>query len=249
MLTDDLKKLTDNSGGGWQGSFMPIQNKKWRRIALAILIIVPVIAIGWYFAKDHTPVPDASTYRGKTFTFTYPRQGVLKEYASGVVSIGNEKGDEYAPLVEVVRYMNDPDQPTPSSFEAFAKQQALYLCGSDATEQVACSKPVAEPYATSRGYKGLKISLTLTRTNLSTGTSTAATYAPIYVVNTTAKPDPGEKLRYSGIFIYHALPAVLSGSVSQTLLDEVIGTLKVPSLEPKPQPAPAATTTASTTAS
>jgi hypothetical protein len=209
-----------------------MQNPKIRRIALAVLILIPIVAIGWYFLAKDGPLPDNSTFTSNVFSFSYPRAGALKEYSAGAVAIGNEDKDEvFTPLVDVVRYRSDLDVAAPPSFEAFAKKQALFLCGSDADEQVTCSNASSTAYTSPNGYQGLKIAMTITRKNLKSGTTTAATFEPIYAFNTTPPAKAGEAVRYEGVFVHHSLSAVLSAAVSPELLDLVVNSLRIPYLD------------------
>lgn len=201
-----------------------------KKLVIGALVLLAVIAAGWYLYDNYgRPVPDNSVYSGRAFSFNYPRTYELKEYTSGAVSVGEEGTETYNPQVEVVRYMSDPDTALPPSYDAFIKRQAQNLCAADGpTESISCSNAQTEPFVTASGVAGQKLSLTLTRKNLQTGTTTSSTYAPLYVFNKTDAPTAEDPLRYQAIFVYPALPSIVDGGFVPALMDQIVNSLVVP---------------------
>jgi hypothetical protein len=139
------------------------------------------------------------------------------------MSIGHDINGEVYGLIDVNVYMSDPQSTLPKSFNAFVKQQAESLCGSDnSIESITCSQKSIEPYTSPKGDVGQKMELTLVHKNLKTGTTTSEIYGPFYVFDTTPT-GPREAdipFRYSGVFVYPSFTAFL--------LDQVISTLELP---------------------
>jgi hypothetical protein len=207
---------------------MHIDSDKKRLIIIGVAALA-VIALGWFLiSRIEGPLPEVTTFQGKSFAFTYPRTYDLQEYATGVVTLSRVEASGPMPVVGVVRYKSDPDVALPPSFDAFAKRQAANLCGSDQAETVTCGNPVAEPVTTDTGLTGTKLSLTLTRKNLATGAATTTPFGPIYVFDTTAPATVDSPLRYQGIFIYPALNSVLAASTTPELVDQVMNSLTIP---------------------
>ncbi|MES2225248.1 MAG: hypothetical protein V4480_00375 [Patescibacteria group bacterium] len=203
--------------------------KRTKLIIGVIVAILLIIVIAYLTRNRWKPLPVMTTYIGSAFTFSYPRANHLEEYSSDVVSVQRPFGDTYYPLVEVVRYKSDPDVKLPSSFEAYIKQQAVALCGTDGSvESITCTGATTTPYVNAQGIAGEKLSLTLVRKNLTTGTSTTTAFEPIYVFNTTPVHMPsGESLRYQAIFIYPSLAAFVAGSSTPALESQIIDSLSI----------------------
>ncbi len=207
-----------------------------KRIVIGVAVLLAIIAGGTYlYVQSEKPSTDTAKFEGRLFSFSYPRVYELREVDSGVVLVGQEEEGNLKPLVGVVRYKSDPESPLPPSFEAFVKKQAQNLCGSDdSIENVTCSAAMVEPYAgagmssTSSSTPGLKLSLTLARTNLSTGVIATSTYTPIYVFNVTETPTIDRPLRYQAVFVYPTLEAVRAGTIDADLQDRIMSSLFVP---------------------
>ncbi|GEM_PF-1393254 len=201
-----------------------------------ILIIGAVVAAliliggGWYLISNVNPPPstDTSTFKSKAFWFDYPRIFDVREFETGAVLVGSQERKEFVPLVQVMEYKSDPDSPLPASYEEFVTQQALELCGSDNSEEsVECSTPVVEPFTSLNAFEGLKVTLTLTRTNLETQESVASTFGPIYAFDVTKPATAEDPLRYTSIFVNPTLQATLSGTEVTELLDAVVARLVI----------------------
>ncbi len=202
---------------------------KKQKIILGIVAGLLLIAGIAYFSRDAwVPVPDNTTYRSGSLSFTYPRTESLKEYGSSAIYLGSETDTEFASHIEVVQYRSDPDAPLPASFDAFAKKQAQFLCGTDgAVESVTCTNPVSEPITTAGGLVGQKLSLLFTRKDLTSGAVSTSTYTPVYVFNTTEAADEGEALRYRALFVYPSVSGFLAGTTTPVVLQQVIDTLTI----------------------
>jgi len=201
-----------------------------KKILIGAVVLVLLAAAGWYLYDNYgRPVPDNTMYSSRNFSFAYPRTNELKEYTSGAIAIGTQKGNAYDPLVEVVRYKSDPDTALPASYDAFIKRQARNLCAADGpAESISCPDAQAEPFVTASGITGQKLTLTLTRTNLQSGTTTTAIYAPLYAFNKTEAPTAENPLRYDAVFVYPSLPSVIDGTNVPNLLDQVVNSLAIP---------------------
>ncbi|MEO6536678.1 MAG: hypothetical protein ABIT47_03205 [Candidatus Paceibacterota bacterium] len=194
----------------------------------AVLIIFVLISI-YGSRRSWLPVPDNTTYHDVDLSFTYPRTYHLDEYGIDIASLGKPFGDTFTPLVEVVRYENDPDEKLPATYLDFIKKQAMNLCGSDGSiESITCTKVDAKPFVSSKGLHGQQLSLTLVRKNLITATSTNSQYGPIYVFNTTPQPVKGETFGFRSIFVYPSLGAFVDGTSSPELLQNVVDTIMIP---------------------
>ncbi len=195
---------------------------KKHQIVIGALIGVIVILIGAWILYPR-PVPETTQFASGHFTVTYPRVDEVREYDTGVVSVGDTAGSTFIPLVDVVEYKNDLQSAAPANFDAFMKKQVAQLCGSDASgESITCSNPVVTPFTAESGLSGSEVSLTLTHKNLRTGTTTASTYAPIYVFDTTKPVDQGETKRYSGIFVYPTFSSfILVGTTSPEFVENI----------------------------
>lgn len=195
----------------------------------AVLLLVIIAGIGFAVSEIDGPVADDTQFLGNDFSFTYARAYQLQEPDGGVVVLGKEDETGFNPLLGVVRYKSDPQSPLPASFDAFVKTQARHLCGSDGPiEDVKCSNPQAEPYTTASSTAGLKLSMTLTRTNLTSGTTTTSTYEPLYAFNVTQPATVERPLRYEAVFVYPTLQAVLAGTSTPALMDQVMNSLAIP---------------------
>lgn len=192
-------------------------------IGAALLIIGMTI----YLTRDlWMPIPDNTTYRDSNFSFVYPRVYETKEYAAGTVTVGDTIDDVFRPLVEVIRYESDRDVALPATFDAYIKRQAQVLCGSDGAESVTCTDVLVAPYTSAQGLVGQELSLTLNRKNLISGTTTTATFGPVYVFNTTRPVEnPSDTLRYRAIFVYPSFASVVSATTSPALLTQIIDSL------------------------
>ncbi|MDB5189743.1 MAG: hypothetical protein JWN49_69 [Parcubacteria group bacterium] len=194
----------------------------------AILIIFILIAI-YGSRRDWMPIPDNTTYHDVDFSFTYPRVFHVDEYGVDVASVGKPFGDTYTPLVEVVRYENDPDEKLPATYLDFIKKQALNLCGTDGSvESITCTAADVKPYVSKKGLQGQELSLTLVRKNLKTATTTSSQYGPFYVFNITPQPAKGETFRFRSLFIYPSIDAFVAGTSSPELLQNVVDTFLIP---------------------
>ena len=129
------------------------------------------------------------------------------------------------PGVQVVRYTNDPDSPRPPSYDVYLQRQVVALCGSDSAETIVCKGGAWEPYTSPTGLEGKRSTLTMTRTNLTSGTTTESTYGPITAFDVTQEPTIEDPLRYQAVFVYPALATVLTNSTSTELMDEILNTL------------------------
>jgi hypothetical protein len=201
--------------------------KKYRLIIASIIVVVGGILLFIWGYNKLQPLPELTEFKTSYFHFIYPRAYTAKEYAPGVVSIGNQDNDGINPLVEVVRYQSDPDIALPATFDAFMKRQAAALCGADGPiESISCTQVGVTPYTNPLGVKGNKLDLALVRTNLRSGTTTNSTYGPIYVFDTSgsrASSTPEDPFRYSAIFIYPSLSAFINlGTTSPQILNEVV---------------------------
>ncbi len=197
--------------------------KKYRYIIAVAVLIVAGIGI---ILLTHQPVPDNSDFKGGPFSFSYPRTFDVNEYAEGVVSVGHGNSNLFSPLVEVDRYQSDPDEKLPATFDDFMKRQAAALCGADGPkESVTCTQVGTSAYTSKQGLVGQMLNLTLVKKNLSTGTTTNATYGPMYVFNTTASSTDGDPMRYSAIFVYPSLAAFMAGTSSPALEQQIVDTL------------------------
>lgn len=199
-----------------------IQKNRFRIAAVLVIILGAGLL---YLTYDHfKPLPETTTFKSRYYSFDYPRTYTAKEYASGVVSIGEENGDAITPYIEVNRYQSDPDVATPGSFDAFMKRQASALCGADGpTESITCTEVGVTPYTSPKGLTGQMLNLTLVKKNLASGTTTSSTYGPFYVFNTTDPATEDAPLRYSAIFVYPSLAAFVDGTTTPALMDQVIG--------------------------
>jgi hypothetical protein len=196
-------------------------------IAGAIVIIVGAALAVWGYQKAH-PLPEYTYFKTADFNFSYPRAYSAQEYARSVVSVGNPTNDGLEHLVEVVRYQNDPDVPTPESFDTFMKRQAAALCGTDGPiESITCTEVGVTPFTFPAGMQSQKLDLAMVRKNLKSGTTTDATFGPIYVIDTTASSTPDRPLRYSAIFIYPSMQAFLKGKTSPDLMKIIIDSFRV----------------------
>lgn len=205
---------------------LTLRNKILIGIGAAILI-----GLGVYLARDEwMPRPANISYNDKNFSFTYPREYKTQEFARGTVIVGDKQSDVFNPLVEVMLYQSDPDAALPPTFNAYMNRQALALCGSDSVEKITCSDVIATPYTSSQGLLGQELSLTLTRENLGSGTTTTETFGPVYVFNTTRfVADPTDTFRYRAIFVYPSFASVVASSTSPALLAHILDSLTIPS--------------------
>lgn len=195
-------------------------------IAAAVLLVGTVL-----FLTQDTWVPDPAnvSYRDQNFSFDYPREYKVEEFARGTAIVGDRENDVFNPLVEVMVYQSDPDAALPVNFDAFMNRQTQALCGSDSIEKITCSNVVATPYTSSQGLLGQQLSLTLTRENLESGTSTTEIFGPVYVFNTTRfVADPADTFRYRAIFVYPSFASVVAKSTSHELLTKVLDSLTIP---------------------
>ncbi|MBU2103876.1 hypothetical protein KKD81_01930 [Patescibacteria group bacterium] len=197
----------------------------------AVLVLVVLILSGWYLTTQTSkPSTDTASFKSKAFWFDYPRTYDVREFEKGAVLVGNTKKKEFVPLVQVMQYKSDPDEVLPQSYEAFVTQQALALCGSDdSKENVECSDVVVEPFTSLNAFDGLKLTLTLTRTNLETQAETVSTFGPIYAFDVTKPATAEDPLRYASVFVSPTLAASLAGTDVTTLLDEIVARLVVKS--------------------
>jgi len=204
--------------------------KKYRWFIAGGLIVLILIAVGAHYAfkKPPPPIDAPSEFKSANFSFTYPRLFTAVERTDGAVALGGKVGDSFIPLVDVVRYKTDPDAPAPASFETFAARQAQALCGSDAEGvSLACTSPVTKVYTTPAGLVGEEMSLTLVARNLKSGTTTSSTYGPVYIFNTSQKPDPGEAVSYQAVFVYPDFYSFTLASSSAALVPDVAATLVI----------------------
>ncbi|HVW71844.1 MAG TPA: hypothetical protein VHB93_01680 [Candidatus Paceibacterota bacterium] len=205
-----------------------ITNYRWYWVGLLAVI---VIGLGVWHYEDTRPGPiltELSTFHSGNFTFVYPRTYEAKEYATGVVSVGeNYQNAGFIPLVDVVRYKADPDVAQPVSFDAFMKKQVTALCGSDdSTQSITCTNPVVKPYTSTSGVAGSEVNVTLTKKNLSTGAVTTATYGPIYVFNST--DTTSTPVRYQGVFVYPTFSSfILVGTTSPAFVESLATTIAI----------------------
>lgn len=200
----------------------------WIAGAIVVVVGILLLILGYQTFK---PIPESTSFKTRFYSFSYPRIYSAQEYAPGVVSIGNKKEDGIDPLVEVTRYQSDPDTAVPTTFDAFMKRQAAALCGADGSiESITCTEIGVTPYTSPTGVEGKKLSLTLVRKNLKTGTTTPLTYSPIYVFNTSlpratstqSVSSTTEPYRYSAIFIYPSLTSFIAGTTSPQVMDPII---------------------------
>lgn len=192
---------------------------------------VALIAGGLYLARDlWSPVPDHTTYHDRSFSFSYPRTYEAEEYAPGTVFVGDTEDGTFTPQVEVVQYESDPDVALPATFDAYVKKQALALCGTDGpVESATCTDAALAPYTSAQGLTGQELTLTILRTNLESGTTTTATFAPVYVFNMTRPLEaPEDTFRYEALFVYPSFASVIAGPPASPLLAEVIDSLVLP---------------------
>lgn len=204
--------------------------------ALAVGIVAVAAITGAYLISTiPEPDPYAGKYDSGAFSFEFPNDLTLMEYSAGAVAVGSEDDKfNFTPLVEVTRYRSDIDRAIPPTFDEFVKRQLTALCGTDANnERVACSAPVAEVFTSPQGYEGQKFSLTVTRTNLTSGTTSTATFAPVYVFETKFLSVPPAPAQYEGVFIHPSFSSILAGTVSTEALDKIIASLVIPRLEPE----------------
>ncbi len=179
-----------------------------RNSVIAVVLAVIAIAAGFYFfhgAPAPRPMPASVTFESGKFAFAYPGAYEVKEYASGVASVGgtHTAGSAFIPLIDVVQYKSDLQSTAPASFDAFVRKQAQALCATESlTEAISCTDLVETAYTNGQGFPGKKIMFTLVRKNLKTAAVTKSTYGPIFVFDVTAKPGPGEATRYQGVFVY-----------------------------------------------
>ncbi|HEX2792141.1 MAG TPA: hypothetical protein VHO23_00240 [Candidatus Paceibacterota bacterium] len=202
-------------------------------VAVAVAAVA-LVAIGsaYYVFRYTGPTEDWGAYESGIFSFSYPSGFMHQEYSAGAVAIGKDTDDAFAPQVEVTRYRSDIDRPLPPSYDEFVLRQLTALCGTDSgNERVSCSNLVAEPYTSAHGYVGEKLSLTVTRTNLSSGTTSATSFAPLYVFRTRYLATPPEPVQYEGIFVYPTFASALEGDIATDALDKVLETLVIPRLD------------------
>jgi hypothetical protein len=215
----------------WHGKIVFMEFiQKYRLWIAGIIVVVAGIAILMLGYQHFKPLPETTEFKGRYFSFTYPRIYNAQEYAPGVVSIGTKNDAGLDPLVEVTRYGSDPDSALPKSFDTFMKLQAGVLCGADGPiESIACTEIGVTPYTSPTGLSGQMLNLTLIKKNLKTGTTTNETYGPFYVFNTTNPATTDTPLRYSGIFIHPSLAAFLSGTTSPAIMQGVLSTFTLAS--------------------
>lgn len=199
-----------------------------RSLILAAVALVIVGILLYAFADDLKPVPNETEYKGAGFSFMHSTDYRLVEYSRNAASVVEQNGNETRPLVEAVVYRNDRDTAAPPSYRAFIEQQALSLCGADnGVENVTCSAVTMATTTTANGHVGQRLSMTLTRTSLSAGTTTVGAFEPIYVFNLGASDAPSPTgPRYKALFIYPALSAILAGETDPEELQLAIDTLK-----------------------
>ncbi|HWH15986.1 MAG TPA: hypothetical protein VNU25_00080 [Candidatus Paceibacterota bacterium] len=189
-------------------------------------VAVAIAAIGWlgYVIYDNTrPVPDIATFRTSFYSFDYPREYRIEEYASGVISVGTETEEGFQPLVEVVRYQNDPQAPQPASYAQFVNRQLVNLCGSDDPSQPdTCESAVGEAYQSPTGFQGQQFNLELTSSTAAAG-APVVPFGPIYVFNIT-RDEQEPPIRYSALVVYPSLDAVKKGLDTATIQSIVMQT-------------------------
>jgi len=192
-----------------------------------VLLVAAVIFIGTLIYDElKPPSTDTAVFQSSIFSFAYPRTYALKESSTGAANIGSQPEEgEFMPMVQVVRYTNDPDSPRPPSYDVYLQRQVVALCGSDSAETIVCKAGTWEPYTSPTGLEGQRSTLTMTRTNLTSGTTTESTYGPITAFDVTQEPTIEDPLRYQAVFVYPALESVITGTTSTELLDEILGTL------------------------
>lgn len=206
-----------------------ITRYRWPLIGVLAILVIIVAAHFLKYGLPH-PVPEVTTFQSGNFSFTYPRIYEAQEYASGVVSVGDSyNGGAFIPLVDVVRYKPDPQAAAPKSFDSFVSRQVIALCGTDAgIESVSCANPVVTPYTTAAGRTGEEIMLTLNKRNLKTGTTSAATFGPIYVFETTLPPTATEPASYQGVFVYPNFTSfILVGTTSPAFVESIASTIVI----------------------
>jgi hypothetical protein len=203
---------------------------RWYLIGLLALIAIGYGVHRYEVTRPGPITTEVSTFQSGNFSITYPRIYTAKEYAAGVVSLGsNYSKTLFIPLVDVVRYKQDPQAATPASFTSFMNKQVVALCGTDAgIESVSCSAPVAKPYTNAAGLKGQEIMLTLNKKNLKTGTTSAATYGPVYVFETTLPATATSPVNYQGVFVYPTFSSfILVGTTSPAFVESIASGLTI----------------------
>jgi hypothetical protein len=194
-----------------------------------ILTVIAVLVVGGlvYFFRDHLIPPPAETrYEGAGYSFVYPRTYDLVEYSRNAVGLWKD-GRPATQQVEVVIYRNDPDQAVPTSYQAFVEAQAINLCGTDSgTEKVECSEVISIATTTAQGYVGQQLGMTLTRTNLISGTTTIGALEPIYVFDLAqGRPADATGYRYKALFVYPSVSTALMEGGNKKLIEQIAGTL------------------------
>ncbi len=190
---------------------MHIPQKRTLLLIGAGIVGVALLAFAGYLIYDNTrPVPDTATFRTSFYSFDYPREYRIEEYASGVISIGTETEEGFQPLVEVVRYQNDPQSPPPASFTQFVNGQLENLCGSDdPSVPDTCIVPTGVAYQSPTGFQGQQFDLSLTSSTAAEG-APSIPFGPIYVFNIT-REEQEPPIRYSALVVYPSLDAVKKG--------------------------------------
>lgn len=201
--------------------------KKYRFILLALLVIV--IAAVAYQVLSHRKHPYTTTiFHAEHFSFSYSTRYQAEEYAPDVISVGYAVPGGFDPHIEVVNYQSDPQSPLPKGFQAFVKQQAFALCGSDGPiESISCSQASSTAYTSPTGIQGQELHLTLVKKNLATATTSSESYGPFYVFDTTATSTTDRPFRYSALFVYPSLADFLQGTTTPDLMQQIMGTLTI----------------------
>ncbi|MBU1292921.1 hypothetical protein KJ819_02520 [Patescibacteria group bacterium] len=204
-------------------------NQKNMLIGGGVLVLILLVLGGWYLASNSKPVStDTSTFRSKAFWFDYPRTYDVREFETGAVLVGSAEKREFTPLVQVMEYKSDPDEALPVSYEAFVRQQALALCGSDDSKtNVECADVVVEPFTSLNAFEGLKLTMSLVSTDLETEEVAVSSFGPIYAFDITKPGTAEDPLRYSTIFVNPTLAATLAKKDVTELLNNIVDRLVV----------------------
>lgn len=202
-----------------------------RPLLISVVAIVAAVVLGFYlFDSIPKPLPETVTFSSGNFSFDHALAFQTREYAKGVVAVGGSQtsADAFIPLIDVVEYKHDLQSAAPASFDAFVARQAKALCAADSsTETVACTDMVEKPFVTAAQLPGKEVSFTLIRTTVKTGAVAKSTFGPIFVFNTTEAPEPGEKSRYKGVFIYPTFSTFLLAPGTADFVRDIATTLVI----------------------
>jgi len=208
------------------GAMSYITKYRWYLLGLIAVLLIAYAFYSHYEKTKPGPITtDVSTFVSGHVSFDYPRTYAVKEYSAGQVSVGQNYGKSgFISLVDVVNYKTDPHSAPAASYLIWKNKELASLCGSDdSVESITCTNPTSTSVYSTGGLQGEDIMMTLTKKNLTTGTTSTLMYGPVYVFNTTSATAPTS---YQAVFVYPTFSSfILVGSTSPAFVDSIATTI------------------------